>query len=68
MAFVVVQHTTLPETSWEGLFGLFSDYSTLVIRDWAWDLINYYPAEPLDLFNKGGATAAAAGGAAAWVA
>jgi len=68
MAFAVVQHTILPETSWEGLFGLFSDYSTLVIRDWAWDLINYYPAEPLDLFNKGGAPAAVAGGAAAWVA
>ena len=68
MAFAVVQHAILPETSWEGHFALFGDYSTLVIRDWAWDLINYYPAEPLDLFNEGGKTAAAAGGAAAWVA
>ncbi len=68
MAFAVVQHTTLPERSWEELFGLFSDYSTLVIRDWAWDSINYYPAEPLDLFGKGSNPAAIAGVAAAWVA
>jgi hypothetical protein len=39
----------------------------MVIRDWPWDLINYYHVQQLDIFDKGGAAPVASGGSSAWV-
>ncbi len=67
MAFTVQQVTPLPAASVESFFSLQHTWPMMVIRDWPWDLINYYHVQQLDIFDKGGAAPVASGGSSAWV-
>lgn len=53
MAFTVQQAIPLPAASVEAFFSLQKAWPMMVIRDWPWDLINYYHVQQLDIFGQG---------------